>query len=308
MKRKPYVNCLELAHQGKVRDTYFIPKIGKLQMDDYRLLVATDAISTHNIVHLSLVPNKGYALTALSIFFALHVIPPDIKNHIVAFGREIYNFLPKDKNYPADLHLRALIIKVVDVIPREFIHRGYMAGSLWKNYYSKGLPNPYGLSLPDNLRLMSPFEKPIFTPTEKSETDDPLNSEPVNTEYPEAVEISRRVYDAGRAHANKRGVEIVDFKCEVGKNKNGDLLLIDEWLNGDCCRFSEKSSIVVGQEPPWLDKEIFRQYAEKVWGNGPKTPIEFPVEVLTAGSEAYEKAFKMLSNLELKKFQDKFLN
>ncbi len=305
VRREPYVGCLELAHQGKVRDTYFTP------MSDYlRLMVATDAISTHNVVHKSLVPNKGYALTALSIYSAMYIIPPDIKNHIVAFGKKIYDFLPKDRTYPADLHLRAIIVRAADVIPIEFIWRKYMAGSLWKKYYSKGIPNPYGLSLPDNLQLMSSFSGLIFTPTEKSETDDPLNSESVEVKYPEAVNISRRVYNVGRRHANQRGVEIVDSKCEIGvdRNGNGNLILVDEWLNSDCCRFSEKSAIIVGQEPPWLDKEIFRQYAEKVWNNDPKTPIDFPPEVIKEGSAKYEKAFELLSGQSLKQFQDEHFN
>jgi phosphoribosylaminoimidazole-succinocarboxamide synthase len=302
-KREPYVACLELAHQGKVRDTNLVP-----DYSDLRLMVATDAVSTHNVVHNSMVPNKGYTLTALSIFSAMHIIPPDIKNHIVAFGRKIYDFLPKDRTYPADLHLRAIVIKAVDVIKVELIWRKYMAGSLWKKYYSKGIPNPYGLSLPNNLQLMSSFSELIFTPTEKSETDDPLNSKSVENQYPEAVEISRRVYETGREYAEKRGIDIVDFKCEIGKDGGGNLLLVDEWLNSDCCRFSETSSIAVGQEPPWLDKEIFRQYAEKVWGNDPKTPIDFPQDVLNKGSEAYEKVFNLLSSYDLKSFQNEFLN
>ena len=87
-KRTPYVESLELAHQGKVRDTNIIPIHNKLA-----LIVATDAVSTHNKIHKSLVSNKGYALTALSIFFALKVLPTTIPTHIVAFGKKIYDYL-----------------------------------------------------------------------------------------------------------------------------------------------------------------------------------------------------------------------
>lgn len=300
--RKPYVNCLDLAHQGKVRDMYFIPVHDKL-----RLMVATDAISTHNIIHKNMIPGKGYVLTALSIFFALKVIPTNIDNHIVAFGKKIYDYLPKDRTYPEDFHLRAVVIKVLKMVYVEFIWRMYMAGSLWKKYYSKGKPNPYGLLLPDDLLLMSRFKNPIFTPTDKSENDDPLDSEQVKKDCTEAAALSLAVYNAGREHANRCGIEIIDFKCEVGRDEDGAMKLGDEWLNGDCCRFVEKDKIILGQNPPWMDKEIFRKAAEEQWGGEIKAPIEFSTEVVKKGSKGYYKSFEILSGQSLEQFQKEYL-
>jgi phosphoribosylaminoimidazole-succinocarboxamide synthase len=73
MNRKPYFNTLPLKHQGKVRDTFEIPG-----HPDLLLMVATDAVSTHNVAHVSLIPGKGQILTAMSVFWALgplHRIP-----------------------------------------------------------------------------------------------------------------------------------------------------------------------------------------------------------------------------------------
>lgn len=303
MKRKPYVECLELAHQGKVRDTYDIPG-----HEELGLMVATDAVSTHNVVHKSFIPNKGYALTALSIHFVLNVLPNSIPHHIAAFGRKIYDYLPKDRSYPADLHLRAIIIKKVTVIDIEFIWRAYLAGSLWKDYYSKGIPNPYGLDLPAGLKLMSRFDEPKFTPTEKSATDDPLKSDAVAKNHPEATGMSNMVYAIGREYALKRGLDFIDFKCEIGRDKDGTFLLVDEWLNSDCCRIAESSLIKVGTMPPWMDKEIFREVAEKTWNGGQKTALEFSPEVVTQGSNQYKKAILMLTDLPLEQFQKEYLS
>lgn len=301
-KRIPYVDCLAVLHQGKVRDTHRLP-----DHENLRLMVATDAVNTHNVVHDSMVPGKGYALTALSIFQLLNVLTEHgINTHIVAFGKKIYDYLPKDRSYPEDLHLRAIIIKVADVIPVEFIWRAYLAGSLEKSYFNDE-PNPYGLSLPKGLKRMSPFPEPIFTPTDKSETDDPLNSLLITKEYPEAVALSLQGYEFGRKYALKHGVEIIDYKCEIGRDADGRLIFVDEFLNSDCCRMAESHLIKIGEMPPWMDKEIFRQEAEKIWAGGKKVPITFSDDVLKQGSEGYQKAFKLLTGSTVEQFQNNWL-
>ncbi|HDH07644.1 MAG TPA: hypothetical protein ENG89_01325, partial [Candidatus Moranbacteria bacterium] len=171
-----------------------------------------------------------------------------------------------------------------------------------------GKPSPYGLTLPPNLLLMSRFENPIFTPTDKSEDDDPLNNKQIEEDYPKATALSLAVYNAGRKHANKCGIEIIDFKCEIGKDEDGSLVLGDEWLNGDCCRFVEKDKIVLGQNPPWMDKEIFRKAAEEQWGGGAKIPIKFSPEVVEEGIKVYLKVFEILSKLPLEQFQKEYLS
>lgn len=299
MSRAPYVNNLHLIHQGKVRDTY------ETNVPGMALMVATDAISTHNVVHLSTVPRKGQILTALSVFWANEVLG-DISTHIIAHGKRIYDYLPHDRQYPDDLHLRSIVVELLEMAPYEFIFRARMAGSLWNKYYSKGLENPYGLDLPEGLMLMSPFREPIFTPTEKSATDDPVNSVAVEAMYPGHVDLAREVYKRGRTFALSCGVDIIDFKAEVGVDGVGKVQLGDEWLNGDCCRFVRAGDIEIGHEPPWADKEIFRQNAVEQWG-GPKGPsLIFPESVIQEGIRAYLEIFRMLTNYSLEHYQETF--
>ena len=303
VNRQPYVAGLPLFNQGKVRDTFKIPG-----HPNYLLVVATDAISTHNVSHLSLVPGKGQILTALSLFW-LNTTLPGTPTHIVGSGMEIFNWLPQNIAYPADLHLRAVVVKKLHMLGYEFIYRARMAGSLWKSYQA-GEPNPYGLTLPEGLQLMSEFEHPIFTPTEKSETDDPISSLLVEVTVPRRVhDLTRSVYHYGRAYALSKGIDIIDCKEEVGMDKQGFVYLADEWLNGDCCRFVRVEDIQVGIEPPWADKEIFRQAAVKQWGgkkSGP--PLEFSPEVIEKGIGAYHSVFEQLTDRSLSQFQKEMLS
>lgn len=295
-KFKPAVPGLECVHQGKARDTFAIPGHPELL-----LVVATDRVSTHNVVHKSIIPMKGCALTALTVFWMKSQLP-GIKTHLMAFGSGIFKYLPRQK-YPDDLFLRALVIRKLDMIPVEFIFRSRMAGSLLKDYYQKGLPNPYGLELPPGLQLMSPFENTVFTPTDKSETDDPLNAIETMMRFTSACQLALKVYEMGRAAALQRGIEIIDGKFEVGVDpENGRVVLGDECLTPDSCRFVRADGIVVGQEPAWLDKQYLRVAAERMWAGG-KVPLDFSPDVITETMRRYEAIVGALTGASLAGFQ-----
>jgi len=300
MERKPYVDCLPVINQGKVRDTF-----GGTTMPNTLLIVATDAVSTFDISHKSLVPDKGQLLNALSIFWILEVLK-DVPHHIVAFGKEIYEHLPTDRTYPADLHLRAVIVKKLNMTRVEFIRRKRLAGSLYSKFYVKELSNPYGIELEPNLQLMHSFSKPLFTPTTKTAKDIPLNSFAVEYLCPEETALTERVYQLGFGYAIRRGVEIIDTKMECGRDEDGVLHLGDEWLNGDSSRFVDPNTIVLGEMPPWQDKEIVRQDTKRQWGDGPQVPLEFPDTVLQQTSAAYHGIFEQLTGDTLKQFWRQF--
>ena len=302
-KYPPYLSDAALIHQGKVRDTYALECY-----PDLLLMVATDRISTHDVVHVSMVPGKGQVLTAMTVYWSKYVFP-DIPTHIVAYGKKIYEYLPRDQTYPDDLHLRAIVVQRVDMMPFELIFRARMAGSLWNKFYSQGKPDPYGLVLPPGLHLMDRLEPPVFTPTEKSETDDPVNADFMrsrDSRYDEAIALARRAYDEGRNRAAVSGIEIIDAKFEVGFDQDSNPILADEWMTGDCARFVESRDICVGAEPPWMDKELFRQDAMRQWTRGgvvKGTPLVFSDEVIAGGMRAYRKIFEMLSGFGLEEFQ-----
>ncbi len=296
LKFEPAVPGLECVHQGKVRDTFAIPG-----HPEFLLTVATDRVSTHNIVHESVIPKKGYALTALTVFWMREQLP-GIMTHLVASGSRIWNYIPRQAS-PDDLLFRALVIRRLTMIPVEFIFRSRMAGSLWKDYYQKGLSNPYGLGLPSGLQLMSPFEHTVFTPTDKSETDDPLDAVATAERYPEAYRLALRTYETGLAFAARCGIEIIDGKFEVGIDSMGQVVLGDECLTPDSCRFVRADGLTVGQEPAWLDKQYLREEAEHVWASGKKSPIAFSPAVIEETTLRYEQIVEALTGVALETFQ-----
>ena len=280
----PAVTCLPLVHQGKVRDTFALPGHPGLL-----LMVASDRISTHNIVHESTIPRKGEFLTEISVFWMTQVLK-ETPSHLRAYGEDIYRYLYSDTKVP-DLHLRAIVVSKLTMVPVEFIFRDRLAGSLLKSYASSEA-NPYGLVLPRGLSLMSEFpEGTIFTPTDKSETDDPLNSESVLRCYPQAYATAKRAYEKGRTYATGRGIEIIDGKFEVGYFEGGlgvYVTLGDECLTPDSCRFVDANDVAVGKEPSWLDKQYVRDYAESAWAGGKKVPLVLPPEVCEETTRRYQ--------------------
>jgi len=290
---------IPLLHQGKTRDTYDIGY-------DRLLVVASDRISTHNIVHLSTVSRKGEVLTALTVFWLIEVLS-DLPHHLIACGQRIYDYLPGERSdYPEDLHLRAIVVKQLEIIPYEFIYRAYLAGSLYDKFYSKGVANPYGIELPAGLPKMFRFEEPIFTPTEKSATDDPVWADNIKRKYSSAYQLVQEVFNRTRAHANSRGVEIIDSKFEIGYG-SFSCCIADEVATPDSSRFVLLDQVEEGKDPPWLDKQIARDEAERFWGNGVKEPLLFPPLLTIRLGNVYEDIFRRLTGSNLVDFQDRYL-
>ena len=277
---------------------------------EYLLIVATDRLSTHNIVHESLIPMKGQVLTALTVFWLTQIFPLlGLRHHLVAYGKDIFDYLPgKPSDYPADLDLRAIVVERLSVLPIEFIFRGYMSGSFYDKYYSKGIVNPYGITLPTGLQLMSKLSSVIFTPTEKSETDDPLESASVLNRWPEACELAYNAFYLTRMRLRGRGFEQIDGKYEIGVDSAGNFYVVDEIGTPDSCRFCSPKSIVVGSEPPWLDKQIARDAAVKIWGKGPKRPLVFSADIIEGLSGTYLKMFAGITDFSLTRFHQNFFN
>lgn len=299
-KFKPALSNLDIIYQGKTRDTF------PTRFDDLMLIVASDRLSTHNIVHKSEIPKKGEVLTALTIFWLVKVLGgAGIHHHLVAHGKEIFSHLPgRREDYPSDLHHRAIVVDRLSVIPIEFIYRNYLTGSLYQKFYKKGLPDPYGLDLPLGLEAMAPFSEPAFTPTEKSETDDPVGWKKVVEDHPLAYRMSLEAFCLVRDHLRSRGLELVDSKFEVGcEPRGGNVVLCDEIATPDSSRFCDLSEIKLGVEPPWLDKQVARNEAERIWGKGEKMPLEFRPETIGRLTSTYLSIFERITGMPLADFQ-----
>ncbi|NTW14443.1 MAG: hypothetical protein HGA31_05450 [Candidatus Moranbacteria bacterium] len=293
-------------HQGKVRDTFRVPG-----HDDLMFLVATDRVSTHNVVHESEISGKGKCLTALTVFWLKKLEEYGIRTHLVAYGKDIYRYIAVPETLPADLHLRCIVVRRMNVVPREFIFRARMAGSLWADYYSKGLPNPYGVVLPAGLDLMSPLVPIAFTPTEKSDTDDPVNAADVLSEYPEESETALQVYQIIRSHTLARGIDTIDAKGEMGRDpRTNKVAVVDEVGTPDCCRYVDVSDMRIGNNPKWLDKQFVREEAERIWKSegGEKRPIAFGPETVRKTAEIYRDITGRILDMPLEAYQDEMFS
>src|SRR3954466_2383579 len=91
-------------------------------LGDRLLMVATDRISTYDVVHPNPIPDKGKVLTGLSVFWfeRMQQICP---NHLVSFT-----------DVPDEVRGRALLVERLDMIPIECVARGYITGSGWKDH------------------------------------------------------------------------------------------------------------------------------------------------------------------------------
>ncbi|MEX0834899.1 MAG: phosphoribosylaminoimidazolesuccinocarboxamide synthase, partial [Nitriliruptor sp.] len=134
----PTVRGLTHLRSGKVRDLYEVD-------DDHLLLVASDRVSTYDVVHPTPVPDKGRVLTAVSRFWFDRL---DVDHHLVSTDLAD---LPVELDAADAERLagRSMLCRKVDIVPFECVVRGYLVGSGWREYQRDG--TVCGIALPDGL-------------------------------------------------------------------------------------------------------------------------------------------------------------
>lgn len=257
---------LQLAYQGKVRDTFALPK-----HPDLLLVVATDRLSIFDFVLPCTVPGKGRALTQLTTFWLTKVLG-DYDHHLVAWGADIDKYLPCKCRRNKVLQNRALVVKRLKILPVECVVRGYLTGSGWAAYKKTG--RICDCRLPQGLYDGSQIT-PIFTPTSKEESghDEPMSRRMVKKRYGAKVEkLSLLVYRAIADYAYERGIILADTKFEFGREK-GKLILADEVGTPDSSRFWDYYDLMKcskeQKSPPGYDKQPVRE-----WGKTIETPFK----------------------------------
>src|SRR5256714_9391790 len=167
----------ELLASGKVREIY---EAGPAHL----LMVASDRISTYDVVHPTPIPGKGQVLTGLSSFWFERT--GDIcPNHLVSY-----------KEVPPQLRGRAMLVERLEMFPVECVVRGYITGSGWKDYQATGAV--CGVELPPGLRESDRLPEPIFTPATKAEVGD----HDENIDFDRAAEV---IGDRGLLEELRRG-------------------------------------------------------------------------------------------------------
>jgi phosphoribosylaminoimidazole-succinocarboxamide synthase len=264
---------------GKVRELYALE-------DDRLLLVASDRISTFDVVLPTDIPDKGRVLTGLSGFWFARtrdVVP----NHLLALREDG----------------RSTECRRLEMLPIECVVRGYLSGSGWKDYRATG--EVCGHRLPEGLVESQQLPRPIFTPATKAQTGHDENIdraaavELVGEERFDEVEATAlALYELVSEHARERGIILADTKLEFGLDADGRVVLADEAFTPDSSRFWPADAYRPGSTPPSFDKQFVRDYCESLGWDKTYPGPELPEDVVTGTRARYVEAFERLTGID----------
>jgi phosphoribosylaminoimidazole-succinocarboxamide synthase len=277
------VSDLPLIASGKVREMY--------ELGEEILMVASDRISTYDVVHPTPIPGKGAVLAGLSVFW-FELTKDIVPNHLVSYRDGV----------PQEVRGRALAVKRLRMVPIECVVRGYITGSGWNDYRQTGAV--CGIQLPAGLQESQQLPEPVFTPSTKA-----LEGHDQNIDLDGMVEVlsgdrdlARRLGDASLAvytraaeHARSRGIILADTKFELGLDAQGTLTLADEVLTPDSSRFWPAAGYEPGRSQPSFDKQYVRDWASASgWDKTPPAPA-LPEDVVARTQALYREAYERIT-------------
>jgi phosphoribosylaminoimidazole-succinocarboxamide synthase len=276
------LNELPLLASGKVREIY--------DLGDELLIVASDRISTYDVVHPTPIPDKGSVLTGLSAFWfdkTRDILP----NHVVSVTEGV----------PAEARGRGMVVRKLKMLPVECVVRGYITGSGWKDYQATGQVS--GHTLPVGLQESERLPEPLFTPSTKAEVghDEAIDFEGAaeligDRALAERVrDVSLALYEFGAEHARQNGIILADTKFELGLDADGTLTIGDEICTPDSSRFWPADDYEPGRGQPSFDKQFVRDWASSTgWDRNPPAP-PIPDDVVARTREKYVEAYERIT-------------
>jgi phosphoribosylaminoimidazole-succinocarboxamide synthase len=286
--RERAIPGLKFLATGKVRDIY--------EVDDKHLLfVTSDRVSAFDVVMNEGVPFKGAVLTAIAAhWFAqtADIVP----NHLVSSDIDAVAGL--DSAWRERLRGRVMLVRRATPMTVEWVVRGYLAGSGWKDYQLTGAV--CGVELPTGLQLASKLPAPILTPTTKDTHHDlPLTAEQAARRvgadvFEQARRAALALFERGSQKLEKQGILLADTKFEFGLI-DGRVVLIDEALTPDSSRFWPAAKWRIGQSPPSLDKQGLRDWLEQQPWNKEPPPPALPAAVVADIQRRYLEICELIT-------------
>ena len=273
---------LPLLASGKVREIY--------DMGDELLIVASDRISTYDVVHPTPIPDKGAVLTGLSAFW-FDRTTDIVANHVVSVTDAV----------PEEARGRGMVVRKLTMLPVECVVRGYITGSGWKDYQATGAVS--GIELPAGLRESDRLPEPLFTPSTKAEVghDEAIDFGGAveligDRELAERVrDVSLALYEHAADHARANGIILADTKFELGLDADGLLTIGDEICTPDSSRFWPADTYEPGRGQPSFDKQFVRDWASGTgWDRNPPAP-PIPDDVVSRTREKYIEAYERIT-------------
>ncbi len=288
-----HLEGIPLLHRGKVRDTY--------DLGESLLIVASDRVSAFDVVMKNGIPGKGKILTQMSNFW-FRQMESVCENHLlVTSDSDIAKQVP---DWHSDLLGRSVIVKKAQPLTIECVARGYITGSLYKEYLANG-PDVHGLNLPPGLLDGDRLPEPIFTPATKEQTghDENISFEEACKRVGEEVahkvrELTLEIFRLASSLADRQGLILADTKVEFGLFQ-GEIIWIDEALTPDSSRFWDKSTWMPGRPLPGFDKQFIRNYLETIgWDKKPPGPT-LPKDVVSRTLELYTACFNKITGQQI---------
>jgi phosphoribosylaminoimidazole-succinocarboxamide synthase len=275
----------ELLHvgSGKVREIYALG-------DERLLLVATDRISTFDVVLPTEIPGKGQVLTGMSAYWFARTRDL-VPNHLVSLRPDG----------------RSLECRRLEMLPVELVVRGYLAGSGWVDYRETG--SVCGTRLPAGLREAERLSEPIVTPATKASEGHDLNIAETEAarlcgaeRYEAAREAALALYRFAARHAEQRGILLADTKFELGVDTAGVVTLADEALTPDSSRFWPADGYAPGRAQPSFDKQYVRDWCLATGWDRTAPGPELPPDVVAATRARYVDAFERLTGIPFARY------
>ncbi|CAK7206586.1 Bifunctional purine biosynthetic protein ade1 [Sporothrix eucalyptigena] len=307
---------------GKVREM-FVDEADKSSL----LFVATDRISAYDVVLENGVPNKAAVLTQLTAYwFSVLTQPGALAGQTTPLSTHLLSLTPGptallSEAERAILRGRCMRVRRLKMFPVEAIVRGYLAGSAFAEYSTKGTVHgePAGVAdasangsstirFPLGMVRCQKLPAPVYTPSTKAE----LGAHDENISRAQAAELignpahaarieelALAVYTAAAEHALKRGVIIADTKFEFGLDEEtGEVVLADEVLTPDSSRFWVADQYEAGREQDSLDKQFLRDWLVREGLKG-KEGVTMPADIVEQTSKRYTDVYERLTGQTL---------
>lgn len=275
---------------GKVRDVFSVD-------NSHLAIVTTDRISAFDVILNSEIPKKGVALNLISNFwfeYTKDIIP----NHIVSTSvEECSSVFAKNKEYYQD---RTVLVKKLNMLPYEFIVRGYIFGNMWEAY-RKGEAF-CGHKLVGDYQQAQELAVPILTPSKKASQGhdvyisiDQLSAEVGDELAQRLCSLSLALYNRCFQYAKKRGIIIADTKFEFGYDKNGVLTLGDEIFTPDSSRFWDATRYQIGTSPKSYDKQFVRDWLISEGLDGKEPAPSLPDDITEKTARIYQTCLQKIT-------------
>jgi len=278
-------------YSGKVREVYKIK-------DDVLVMISTDRLSAFDVVLPKGIPYKGQILNQIACRML------NATSHIVP------NWLISSPDPNVSIGEACEPFKV------EMVVRGYLSGHAARIYKS-GERIICGVKMPEGMIENDKFKNPIITPTTKAENgshDEDISRKEIlsnnivnEKDYIVLEEYSLKLFNEGTKIAKKQGLILVDTKYEFGKNKNGQIILIDEIHTPDSSRYFYLNSYQYLQNSKLPQKQLSKEFVRQ-WliGNGfqgKENQIipEMSDEYINGVSERYIELYEKITGLKFEK-------